>query len=92
MKKIKDLMKDWVEGIKPFTQFPLRLELFIYAENMRIDVDNKGVIFFKCFTDLLTNCKIIPDDSSEYITDTGRTVWVKVPKHKEKMEFIITEI
>lgn len=92
MKIIKDNMKDWVDGVEPFTQFPLQIELFIYAESMPVDVDNKGCILFKCFSDLLTILGKIPDDNSEYITDTGRTKWIKTPKHKEKMEFVITEL
>lgn len=92
--KIKNALELALTDVKPFTKFPLRLELFIYAETMPIDVDNKGVLYTKCITDLMVKkFNLLPDDSSEYITDTGRTVWVKVGhRYKEKMILRVTEL
>lgn len=88
--KIKDFIRPYLSKLKPFTEFPLRIELTIYSKEMKTDLDNKGSLFFKCFQDLLTKEGIIPDDSIEYITDTGRTIWIK--SEEEHMEFKITEI
>ena len=92
--KIKEALELALTDVKPFTKFPLRLELFIYAEKMPVDVDNKGVMYFKNITDLMVKkFKLLPDDSSEYIIDTGRTVWIKVGhRYLEKMIMRITEL
>lgn len=91
LNKLKDLLTPSVEEIPVITEFPLRIELFIYCAEMPVDVGNKGPIYFKVFEDILKVNKI-PDDSSEYIRDTGRTVWIPTPRHKERMEFHITKI
>ena len=92
LNKLKELLSIWIEDIPPFIEFPLQIELFIFAEEMSVDVDNKGVCYHKVFQDILVYNRIIPDDSSEYIRDTGRCVWIPTPKHKEKMEFHISKI
>ncbi len=92
--KIKKALELALTDVKPFTKFPLRLELFIYAETMPVDIDNKGVMYFKCITDMMVKqYKILPEDDSEYITDTGRTVWIKVGhRYKEQMILRVTEL
>lgn len=70
-------------------EYPIKIELFIYTEEMPIDVDNKGAIYHKAFQDLLTSLKIITDDSSEFINDTGRTKWIK--SNLNQMKFVISK-
>jgi hypothetical protein len=91
MNIIKAHLDDWI-NIEPITEFPLRLQLFIYSNEMPVDIDNKGPIYFKVFTDLLVKKNIIPDDSVEYIRASGGTEWIPTPRHKEKMEFHISKI
>lgn len=91
LNKLKELITPWID-IEPITEFPLRIEFFMYAEEMNVDVDNKGVIYHKVFADILKTLKVIPDDDGNYIRDTGRTVWIPTPKHREKMEFHISKI
>lgn len=88
--KLKELLTPWVEEIPVITEFPLKIEFFIYSVEMPIDVGNKGPVYYKVFEDILKINKI-PDDSSEYIRDTGRCVWTPTPKHKERMEFHISK-
>lgn len=77
-------------NIKPeILNYPIKIELFIYAPEMPVDVDNKGVLYHKAFQDLIKSVSIIPDDSSEYINDTGRTKWVR--SERNEMEFVISE-
>lgn len=93
LNKIKELITPWiVEDVYPIIEFPLQIELFIFANEMSVDCDNKGYIYHKIFQDILVINRIIPDDNSKFIQDTGRTKWIPTPKHKEKMEFHITKI
>jgi hypothetical protein len=78
MNKLKDIFNPYIKDLEPITEFPIRIELFLLDQEMPVDVDNKGVVYTKCITDLLTNNNIIPDDSSDYVNDTGRCKWVKI--------------
>jgi hypothetical protein len=80
--------KDSNQLIK-INEYPIKIELFIYTEEMPVDVDNKGAIYHKAFQDLLTSLKIITDDSSSYINDTGRTKWIK--SNLNQMKFRISK-
>lgn len=90
--KLKDLLKDTVDEIPIITEFPIKIEFFIYSNEMPVDLGNKSPCYYKVFEDLLQDLGKIPNDSSEYIQDTGRTKWIPTPKHKEKMEFHISKI
>lgn len=92
LNNLKELISPWLEDIPIITEFPLKIEFFIFSEEMRVDVSNKGVIYIKVFEDILQVLGKIPNDSSEYIRDTGRCVWIPTPKHKERMEFHISKI
>jgi hypothetical protein len=95
-KKLKDFFRPYVEVLEPINEYPIRIEMFLFDQNMPVDVDNKGVIFTKVITDLLVNTnkdevnnkKIIEDDSSEYINDIGRCKWIKI-KEEEQPKMII---
>jgi len=81
---LKKIFKPYIKPVKKITNFPLRIEIFLYDTEMRVDVDNKGVIYTKVITDLLTRENKIPDDSSEYINDTGRCKFIKVKEESER--------
>jgi hypothetical protein len=95
-RKLKDIFKPHIEVLEPITEYPIRVELFLFDQEMPVDVDNKGVVFTKVITDLLVNTnkgesdnkKIIEDDSSEYINDIGRCKWIKISEN-EKPKMII---
>jgi hypothetical protein len=57
---------------------------------MPVDVDNKGVIYHKVFGDVLKR-HLIPDDSSEYINDTGRIKWIKTDTTEPILKIIISK-
>jgi hypothetical protein len=88
MKKLKDIFNPYIENLSPIIDFPIRLEIFLLDQEMPVDVDNKGVVYIKCITDVLTNHGIIPDDSSEYVNDTGRCKWVKINESETKKMII----
>ncbi len=89
---LKELITPWIT-IEPITEYPIKLEFFIFATEMPVDVSNKGVCYTKVFEDILQKLKVIPNDSSNYIRSTGATTWIPVGhKSKEKMIFVITKI
>lgn len=78
-----------IEPIRNPEYYPIKIELFIYTQEMPVDVDNKGVIYHKAFQDLIRDLKVIPDDKSEFINDTGRTKWIK--SDLNQMKFVISK-
>lgn len=86
---IKHSDKKGYLDFKKIQQYPIKIELFIYTSDMPVDVDNKGVLYHKAFQDLLKSIGAIPDDSSEYINDTGRTKWIK--SDLNEMKFVISK-
>jgi hypothetical protein len=68
---IKDFMRPYVMTLPKLTG-PLRLstELHTTIGQANWDLDNLW-IYNKCFQDLLTECKKVPDDCIKYITGTG---------------------
>jgi len=71
--KLKDKLRPHIRLIEPIVgQYPLRMEIELYNTEFRIDASNKGVIYTKIIEDLLVAEGKIPDDSPEYINDTGR--------------------
>ncbi len=89
MAQIKNHIRPYLHSINKVATFPIKIELTIYCKSMPVDVDNKSVIFVKCFQDLLTKEKVIPDDSSEYINNVEYK-WIK--SDREEMEFKIIEL
>lgn len=80
---LKDELKPYIKTVAKINKFPIRMELFLYDTEMKVDVDNKGVIYTKVITDLLVAEGKIPDDSSEYVNDTGRCKFIKVDDEKD---------
>lgn len=77
--KLKAILKPHLEKIPVITDFPIKLEIFLFDYEMPVDVSNKGVIYIKTIEDVLQKpLNIIPGDSSEYINDTGRCKWIKI--------------
>ena len=89
MDDIKNHIKPYLKGITKVTKFPLKIELTIFCKEMKVDIDNKSVIFVKCFQDLLTKSGLIPDDSIKYITNVEYK-WIE--SDREEMEFKIIEL
>ncbi len=89
MSQIKDHIKPYIHIFNKVSTYPIKIELTIYCKDMRVDVDNKSVIFIKCFQDLLTDHKIIKDDSSEFVNNVEYK-WIK--SDREEMEFKIIEL
>lgn len=89
MSQIKDHIRPYLQTLNKVNTFPVKIELTIYCNEMNVDVDNKCVIFVKCFQDMLTKEKIIPDDSSKYINNVEYK-WIK--SNREEMEFKIIEL
>lgn len=87
--QIKDYIRPYLHTLNKVTTFPIKVEFRIYSKEMSVDVDNKSVIFIKCFQDLLHKEGIIPDDSSEYINNVEYK-WIK--SNREEMEFKIIEL
>ena len=82
--KLKDILRPYVKPVVKIESYPIRVEIFIYDTEMRVDVDNKGVIYTKVITDLLVKEGKIIDDSSQYINDTGRCKFIRVKAVKER--------
>lgn len=96
--KLKTILRPFISELKPIEQFPIGIEIYIFDTECPVDISNKGVIYTKILEDLLVNTNrdkpdnkhIIPDDSVEYINDSGRCKFIKVQEEKEKrMEIII---
>ena len=89
--KLKEVFRPYIKVLQPITEYPIAIEILLLDTTMPVDVDNKGVIYTKVITDLLVNTdkglnhnkKIIEEDSSEYVNDTGRCKWVKVDEDKD---------
>jgi hypothetical protein len=86
--KLKDLLKPYITPIEAIAHYPIRIELFLYDTEMKVDVDNKGVIYTKVITDLLVKENKILDDSSQYVNDTGRCKFIKVNTEEERKMII----
>ena len=84
MNKLKDILVPYIKPIKKITEYPIRIQLILYDTEMKVDVDNKGVIYTKVITDLLVRNDKIIDDSSQYVNDTGRCKFIKVATEKER--------
>lgn len=90
MNKLKNIFRRYIEVLEPITEFPIRFEIFLLSPKMPVDVDNKGVIYTKILKDLLVNTnkgelnnhKVIPDDSSKYVNDTGRCKWIEIDENE----------
>lgn len=96
--KLKSILRPFIENLKPITTFPIGIEIFIYDVECPVDISNKGVIYTKVIEDLLVNSNkgkdnnksIIPDDSVNYINDSGRCKFIKVEEESEiRMEIRI---
>jgi hypothetical protein len=87
---LKNILIPHFNKISVITQFPIKLEIFLFDYKMPVDVSNKGVIYIKTIEDILQKplC-IIPDDSSEYINDTGRCKWIKIDSGSPYMKIKI---
>lgn len=73
--KIKDILRPYITAVVPIEGselYPLRLEIELHNSTFTVDASNKGVIYTKIIEDLLVTEGKIPDDSPEYINDTGR--------------------
>lgn len=99
--RLKSIIRPYIQELEPITTFPIGLELYIFNTSCPVDISNKGVIYTKIIEDLLVNTNkdkpdnknIIPDDSVEYIVDSGRTVFKKVETEEEKkMEIVIFKV
>jgi hypothetical protein len=94
--KLKDFFRPYIEELEPISSYPIKIEIFLHDIDMPIDVDNKGVVYTKIITDLLVNTNkgedsnktIIPDDSANYINDTGRCKFVRV-NNEEDIKMVI---
>ena len=90
--RLKAILRPYIEQLDPITTFPIGIEILIFDTECPVDISNKGVIYTKVIEDLLVNTNkdkennkhIIPDDSIEYINDSGRTKFVRVRKEEEK--------
>lgn len=90
--RLKNILRPYIEQVEPITTFPIGIEIVIFDTECPVDISNKGVIYTKIIEDLLVNTNkdkednkhIIPDDSVEYINDSGRTKFVKVTTEEEK--------
>lgn len=87
--QIKDHIRPYFHSFNKVITFPIKVEFTIYSKEQKIDIDNRSVLYIKCFQDLLTKEGIIPDDSSEYINNIEYK-WVK--SSREEMEFKIIEL
>lgn len=87
--QIKDHIRPYFHSLNKVVTFPIKVEFTIYSKELKIDVDNKSVLYIKCYQDLLTKEKIIPDDSSEYINNVEYK-WIR--SEREEMEFKIIEL
>lgn len=100
----KELRPFVVSQLKQFKDedYPLRIELHYHSQKPRIDIDNKGWIFFKCLQDLLVDKRMkgkteyffkepyIKDDSVDYICDTGRIKFHLSEENKMVFKFYKT--
>lgn len=96
--RLKNILRPYIEQIDPIMTFPIGIEIVIFDTECPVDISNKGVIYTKVIEDLLVNTNkdkednkhIIPDDSIEYINDSGRTKFVRIlNKEDKKMEIRI---
>lgn len=87
--QIKDHIRPYFHILNKVITFPVKVEFTIYSKELKIDIDNKSVLYIKCFQDLLTKEKIIPDDSSSYINNVEYK-WIR--SEREEMEFKIIEL
>ena len=71
IKKIKEAIKPFLVNVKPIdgSEFPVKLSGRLYCPIGKSDwdLDNLTFIYSKVIQDLLTELKIIPDDSIRYI-------------------------
>lgn len=85
--KLEDLVRPSISKCPVINVFPLAVELIIYDTGIRQDVHNRGVVYHKVFADLLQQLGKIPNDTSEYINEAGRTVFIKVENESEVRMF-----
>lgn len=83
--KLKAILKPYIEEIEPLNNvFPIVIRIDIYDTNMNVDVSNKGVVYTKVIEDLLVSEGKLPDDSAEYIEESGTCRFTKVEKEEDK--------
>jgi hypothetical protein len=83
---IKDYLRPHIKNLKPIDRFPIRIDCYmfdvihdtIYSKGQAWDVENRFFPYGKSFHDLLTECKIIPDDQRLYITEPAHPIFVPI--------------
>lgn len=86
VEKLKEVFRPYIESIEPLgdLDYPIGMEILIYDTEFPIDVSNRGVIYTKVIEDLLVRCEKIVDDGAYWVTDSGRTRYVKVDAIAER--------
>lgn len=58
----------FLEGSRPITEYPLHIEYTfeVYLDD-KTDLDNHAFPYYKGFQDCLTKCKVITNDTNQYI-------------------------
>lgn len=74
MNFLKDILRPFIQEFRVVdpSSFPLAVEIHLYSYKFNVDASNKGPIYIKIIEDLLVTEGKIPDDSPQYINDTGR--------------------
>jgi hypothetical protein len=88
--KLKDILRPYIEKVKPIKKFPIEVAIVIYDVSMATDISNRGAIYTKVIEDLLVSEGVIPDDKVQYINCSGSCRYVQVSRIEEKrMEVLI---
>lgn len=92
---MKDFFRPYFNDIKPLSpeQMPITVELEIHDNPLdEFDIDNLGWIYTKVILDILTEKKIIPDDSVNYVAKSGGCQFVRTaPDELRQLTVIISK-
>jgi len=89
MDKLKDDFRKKIKKYLPIKirpeDFPIRIDWDIFSVKGKGDWDLDNLWFYrKAFVDVLKECKVIPDDSIEYVTGFD-TQWYEIPEGETRM-------
>lgn len=105
MQELKDFFRPYIADLPVIENYPLRMTLEIVDTVKNIhdnskdgdygqafDVDNRGIIYFKCLLDLLVSEGKIKSDDRMYVTQAGGALFTPLPTNNDDDRCLILHI
>lgn len=92
IRQIKESFHDAVKSIKVITEFPIRIDVYLFDtvidddfnQGQEWDLDNRFFPYAKSIPDLMKKLNKIPDDNILYITEPPHPIFVPVPDPEDR--------